>query len=161
MRSGPQCVQHLCAASNNCSSEVEFIFWLDIFSTVFFYFYFFVVADFLFSIIFKYISSLWDFFCSFPHYSASSAPTPSRQEALFPFLTVLFHLFSILTSISLNLSLCLLTVTLQHAVTVQPADPLSLPLLWVNMTHDSIIHLSFCHYYTLWTPLHLSPNLFS
>lgn len=36
------------------------------------------------------------------------------------------------------------------------AISLTLPLLWVNMTHASIILLSFCHYYAPWTP---SPSL--
>lgn len=38
---------------------------------------------------------------------------------------------------------------------------ISLPLLWVSMTHASIILLSFCHYYAPWTPLHLSSWAFS
>lgn len=41
------------------------------------------------------------------------------------------------------------------------AISLTLPLLWVNMTHASIILLSFCHYYAPWTSLHLSSHPFS
>lgn len=41
------------------------------------------------------------------------------------------------------------------------AISLTPPLLWVNMTHASIILLSFCHYYAPWTSLHLSLLPFS
>lgn len=53
-------------------------------------------------------------------------------------------------------------VTLQSAIATLPPDSAAVsptgPLLWVNMTHASIILLSFCHYYTL-EPLSVSPAL--
>lgn len=53
------------------------------------------------------------------------------------------------------------SVCCRHSASRPDAIPLTLPLLWVNMTHASIILLSFCHYYAPWTSLHLFLQLFS
>lgn len=53
------------------------------------------------------------------------------------------------------------SVCCRHSASRPDAIPLTLPLLWVNMSHASIILLSFCHYYAPWTSLHLFLQLFS
>lgn len=96
------------------------------------------------------------------HSSASSPPSLFRARGLRSIPSCLSSSHSsLLTSISLNLSFPPVNrVTLQPAVASLPPRlchlSLSLRLLWVNMTHASIILLSFCHYYALWTTLHLS-----
>lgn len=52
-------------------------------------------------------------------------------------------------------SVCHPSASRLNAISLTP------PLLWVNMTHASIILLSFCHYYAPWTSLHLSSLPFS
>lgn len=89
---------------------------------------------------------------------SSLSQRPCLHPRLSPLISVLPPHINILQPLILPVN----RVTLQSAVATVPPDSAAVsltgPLLWVNMTHASIILLSFCHYYAL-EPLSVSPAL--